>query len=206
MLSTHGHTERARLAVAIGVCAALAVLGISSLRAEHAPQQSMGLPDIGTDQPIGGQVVTLDQAAGVVPFSIYRPQDPVASDSTISRVMVWTPGPDSQATVRMEYGSGVVVTLTQWPAGQDPEVSYETQWKQAGGLGTLTTVNGHPAWLLPGNATATAPVTGSADVTISSGVADPTINTVELTIGSVDILIKGRLSIDELVRTAGTLG
>jgi hypothetical protein len=205
MLANRADASRARLVTALAVCAGVALLGISSLNNEGSSQRTIALPNIGTDQPIGGQVVTLDKAAQVMPFSIYRPQDSVASDSTISQVLVWLPGPDTQATLRIEYTSGVVVTLTQWPAGQDPAQSYTSQWEETGGLGTLTTINDHPAWVLPGNATTTRQVPSSPGTTFVSGVADPSTNTVELTIANVDILIKGRQSIDAIVQAANTV-
>jgi len=94
--------------------------------------------------------------------------------------------------------SGVIVVLTPWPVGKDPAASYKSQWSELGELGTLQTINDHPAWVLPGNAKA-----GSAQLDGgTSGVIDPSINTVEMSIGGIDIVIAGPQDEDGLLRMA----
>jgi hypothetical protein len=194
-----------------GVIAAALVVGIVGglLVAGTLGDRRVDEADIGTTDPIGGRVLSLQEAIDAVSFEVYRPQDPVASDSSLSRVWVSTRAEasdsETQAAVRLEYASGLVVTLTEWLDGQDPAASYRAQWEESGGLGSLTMINGHPAWVLPGTAQPSRSIVTLPGTSASSGVADPSVNVVELSIGNVDILLRGSMSVDTLLRVASTI-
>ncbi len=79
--------ELAPLVAAFLFAVPLGVLAVSSLAGRGDSQKL--IPDVGTSIPIGGQVTTLQQAAGSVPFRIYRPQDPVAARGGPDMENVW---------------------------------------------------------------------------------------------------------------------
>jgi hypothetical protein len=176
--------------------------GAISLNRQQHLSPGGSAADIGANGPIGGQYTTLDGAASKVPFEIVRPQDTLASDASIESV--WVSSPGDQPGVQLRYASGITVSLLQWPKGKNPATSYKSQWAESGNLGSLETINGHPAWIVPGDVGSS--VTQLPDgTTEGSGVMDPSMNTVELTVDQVDVLIQGKQSIDDLVGVAQTV-
>ena len=181
---------------AAGLTSLVLILGVA---VALSGRQAGRVPDIGEGGPIGGTYTTLEDAASKVLFDLYRPQDTLASDSSIETV--WVSSPQDEPGVQIRYESGITVTLVQWPKGKDPAESYKRQWLESGEMGTLTLINGYPAWVLPGDVGGS--VTELPDgTTEGTGVIDPTMNAVELTIGRVDILVRGTASVEDLVRVA----
>ncbi len=197
--------SRVAAPVAAFLVGLLAVLAVAELA--HRPAGGSPGPDVGTQSMIGGQQTTLEGAASQVPFPIFRPQDPLASDSSLREVWVTIPNPDVQPAVQLKYASGVVLTLTQWPPGEDPAQSYQEGLAETGGVGSLETVNGHPAWVVPANAPLPNPaqVAHPAGTTVSVGLADPSTSSIDMTIGGVDIVLKATLPISDLMRVAASV-
>jgi hypothetical protein len=150
---------------------------------------------------IGGSYVTLTQAQGIARVPLDRPQSDLASDPGLTSV--WVSSPSDPPAVRFDYASGVTVVLTLWPDGKDPATSYATQREQTGGFGSLTTINGNPAYIVGQNAVPT-PVTirSSAGGSTTVSQVDPSIATVDMSIGDVDVLIRGQFSASKLVKVA----
>ena len=147
-------------------------------------------------QPLlpGGRSVSGAEAAGLVRHSLYLLQD-----SGLGTPDVWVVqsiGEDGKpffdAVAR--YDSRLVLTYDTWPAGRDPESAYKQEASQWG-VGYVTTIVGHPAWVVPAGSKST---TG----TVSD---DPTISTVNISIGNTEVTLLGRVPVSDLVRYASTL-
>lgn len=195
--------RRVSLPAPVLVAALLAVaivVGGSIVR--FASDEPNKLADLSAPGPIGGEYATLEEALKIAPFQIYRPQDPLASDATAERV--WVAASDDAPAVQLQYASGLTVVLTRWPTGKDPEASYERQWQESGQQGTLTTINGHHAWIVPGTDEISSIQLPDGSIE-GSGVVDPNVNVVELTIDRIDIVVRGSHSVDELLRVASSI-
>ncbi|SRR6266568_2905131 len=158
--------------------------------ASKANENAPLIPDIRaeTDGLIpGGIQVPLTTAQLAAPFPLYRPQDPAASDSTLTQV--WVSTLSDANTVGFEYSSGLRAFLEAWPPGKDFE-----QWASGvsadTGSGDIETVHGTSAWV----------VAPDANWAGSPG-------SVEFLLGGVDVTLieQGDLSKDDLLRIANSI-
>ena len=196
---TRRHSSSPAVLAGLTFAGVVATLIVATVLNSGSPSHGADIANIGNGwaPPSGVPATNLNAAGAAAPYALYRPQDALASDSSISRVYVT--GGGASTNVRLGYTSGVIVVLTPWPAGKDAASSYQRQWTESGQLGTLETINGHPAWVVPGSAGATPIQVAGGGL---SGVIDPSINTVEMTIANVDILIAGPQSVGDLLRVA----
>jgi hypothetical protein len=190
-------SARAATAAFLTACLALVVVVANGVATRPAGE-SLQLGNLGNGWAPPAQLrpVSLSSAQAAVPFELARPESAIASDSLLVAAYV---DPDAQG-VRLDYQSGVVVLITPWPKGKDPAASYERQWKESGELGKLMTIDGRPAWAVPGDAKPTE-VAGSA----GSGVSDTSMNTVEFSNAGLDVVIAGPQPLSDLVQTASSV-
>ena len=163
------------------------------------PPSTRGVPDVGNGwaRPTAVDAVSLSSAQKSVGYDLPTPNDALASAASLSAAFVDADG----NTVRLDYESGVIVVVSPWPKGKDASRSYQQQWTESGGLGSLETIDGNPAWIVPGDAKPTHELPDGT----TSFVYDTSMNTVELTLGSLDVVIVGKQSVDDLIRVATTV-
>jgi hypothetical protein len=143
-----------------------------------------------TDEPLlaDGTLVTLDSAAALVQYPIYRLQD-----QSMGQPEVWLSkiGSESGSTyeVALRYDADLVLTFGRWPEGTDPAEVYQRlagEWD----AGYVTTIGGHAAWVIPPGAREPE---------------SPPVSVVHVTIGDVEITLFGRMPVEQLVSLAGSL-
>lgn len=143
-----------------------------------------------TDEPLlpGGAQVTLEEAASLVQYPIYRVQD-----GSVGPPEVWLSEtksePESTYEVALRYDAELVLTFGRWPEGIDVAGTYRqlaAEWE----AGYATTIAGHAAWIVPPDAQAPG---------------SPPVSVVHVTIGDVEITLFGRMPVERLVSLAGGL-
>lgn len=137
----------------------------------------------------GGQVVSVSEAAHEVAYPLYLP-----SDAALPPPEVWTlreigedGNPLYEAAVR--YDASVVVTYGVWTNGRDAAAEYQKMFDQSP-TGYLTTISGNPAWVVPAG---------------SPHTVDPHVSVVELSIGEVEVVLYGRVPVEDVIQYASTL-
>ncbi|MBI4261156.1 MAG: hypothetical protein HY658_11375 [Actinobacteria bacterium] len=128
-----------------------------------------------TEPFVGGRKATLAEADRLVNYPLYRPNDPMASDSTIREVWIDEPG----GQVAFEYADGLIVFLSEETF--DPEQMYENQIKE-GVPGKIVTVNGRTA------------------LVVSADELGP--GSIDFLIDGIEISIIGNLEAPDLIRIA----
>jgi hypothetical protein len=137
----------------------------------------------------GGQAVSVAEAARQVAYPLYLP-----SDAALPPPEVWSVreigedgNPFYEAAVR--YDASVVVTYGVWTNGRYPAAEYQKMFDQSP-TGYLTTISGNPAWVVPAG---------------SPHTVDPRVSVVELSIGEVEVVLYGRVPVEDLIQYASTL-
>jgi len=135
-------------------------------------------------QPLfpAGVETTLADASSAAGFPVYTPKG--LADLAPE---VWLS--EGSREVGLRYDSELVLLEVSWPGGQDPAGTYAQQAKQWR-AGYVTTISGHPAWVIPAG---------------SRAPGQPPVNVVHVTIDGVDVTLYGRTKIDDLVSVAETL-
>jgi hypothetical protein len=135
----------------------------------------------------GGRIVGIGVAASLLDYPLYLP---AAQGLPPPEVWVVQERSDDglfyEAAVR--YDSDLVLTYAQWPTGKDPGESYQRQasdWH----AGYVTTIAGHPAWVVPA----------------SENDTNPDVSVVHVSIDDVEITLLGRVSLDDLLTDASAL-
>jgi hypothetical protein len=148
-----------------------------------------------TTQPLlpGGRAVTAAEAAALVGYPLYLPQDPQlpAPDVWVVREIGEDGAPFFDAAAR--YDSSVVVTYATWSAGRDPATVYkqeEADW----GVGYVTTIADHPAWVVPAGSKSSTGAT-----------VDATVSAVHISIGQTEVALLGKIPVSDLVTYASSL-
>jgi hypothetical protein len=137
----------------------------------------------------GGQVVPVAEAVRQVAYQLYLP-----NDAALPPPEVWIVrengedgNPFYDAAVR--YDASVVITYGTWSNGRDPAAEYkkmQADWN----TGYVTTIGGHPAWVVPAG---------------SPHTADARISSVQVSIGDVEVTFLGRVPVEDLIAYASTL-
>jgi hypothetical protein len=191
------------MAVAVATLTVVGVAAgvVSAALRPNAPASS-SRPALGVQFPPGhgpffeGSKVTLTQAAVEAGYPIWRPDDPLASDPSITAV--WT-GPrsiDNQTLppmVALEYSSGIEEEL--WTALYPDPVSYLQGMAQMmdnathPGTHPFVMINGNPAVLMP-------PKTDSVGTNAAA---------IIMVKGGIQLSFHGPVSLAELERVASTV-
>ena len=120
------------------------------------------------------------------PYEVVEPQwFPPEMDSDEGEF--WFAGATDEAGIR--YGAELVLGFREWPKERDPAAAYESQasdWK----VGYTTKVNDWPAWIIPADA---------------RGPDQPPVNTIRLTRKNAGIAFFGKMSMEDLQKTAESL-
>jgi hypothetical protein len=135
--------------------------------------------------PGGHQLPEFDPSTS--PFAFYIP------DGTgLPQPEYWTlaQGDDVEhlSEFAVRYPCALAITYARWPDGTDVASRYAdmaADWKH----GYTTSINGNPAWVVPGG-----PKT-----------LDPSINVLSITIGSAEMTMFATMPVDRLVEVAATL-
>jgi hypothetical protein len=147
-----------------------------------------------------GQSMSLSDAQAKVGFNIPRPDDQLASDSQIKTVWVDTSSGAAQAQIELEYTSGLTVALE--PALKDliqSDAAQLTFFKQqvaddtaqTNGAESVSSVNGHPALVVPQNSAVWA-----------NGQSQGNSGDIEFVVGGEVIDVVGHFGTDDLQRVA----
>jgi hypothetical protein len=99
-----------------------------------------------------GTKTTLEDAIAEAPFQILRPNDPLASDHSLTAVWVRA-GP--AALVTLQYRSGILIKVQEYQ-GKDPATNYAAVQKDFENA-YVTTIGREPALILRGNVPGMAP-------------------------------------------------
>ena len=138
--------------ILIGVSGALWLHFHSSSSPSRGVLSQIGLPN-GVPFP-NAKRVSLASASEAVPFVLYRPQDALASDQSVVRVWV-TPNGAAAPQAAIEYKSGIRVHILPQQF-QDVLAAYQGVIEETK-IGSVETINGFPALILPGNIPGYAP-------------------------------------------------
>jgi hypothetical protein len=125
--------------------------------------------------------VALAKAIKTAGFVVYRPQDPLASDESLSETWLAANPPQ----VGLKYSSGLEVYVEPSVLG-DPKKRYQ-HWISQGTPGHIEAIFGVTSFVIPGN----------------SGQGTPA--SVDLVLNGVHVAIVGDSSVDELRRVAATI-
>jgi hypothetical protein len=142
-----GHAVRST-AFAIGLAAVLSVFAVATLDSRQQPRKqtvSAGGLDIGGAPLAAGTSVSLSSAIASVPFPVVRPQEDLASDTSIADVWVrtsWDP------EVLIQYSSGVRLEVRRWPFTGSPEDYYQAQITD-GVPGRIVPIRGINVFVVP---------------------------------------------------------
>jgi hypothetical protein len=138
---------------------------------------------------LGGQVVSVAEASRQVAYQLYLP-----IDAALPPPEVWIVrengedgSPFYDAAVR--YDASVVITYGTWSKGRDPAAEYQKMQAESN-TGYVTTIVGHPAWVVPAG---------------SPHTADARISSVQVSIGDVEMTFLGRVPVGDLIAYASTL-
>jgi hypothetical protein len=134
----------------------------------------------------GGIRVSVEEAAARSGIAVYRPQASLASDDSLSEVWL---GTANVPEIGLRYESGLRAYLSVWPAGKKPADFYG-RFVAESGVGWTTTINGHPALVIPANA---------------QGDGFPPTTVVDISLGSVEVSLHADVSVEELVAIAATV-
>lgn len=137
----------------------------------------------------GGRVVSVAEAARLVTYQMYLPNDAAlpVPEVWVVRNIGEDGSPYYDAAVR--YDSSVVITYGVWSNGRDPATEYQKMYAESK-TGYLTTIGGNPAWVVPAGSPQTV---------------DPRISVVEVSIGEVEMTLFGRVPVGDLIAYASTL-
>jgi hypothetical protein len=136
----------------------------------------------------GGHTTTIADAASLVAYPLFLPQDP-----GLPAPQVWVVheiGEDGSPLVEaaVRYDSSLILTYAHWPSGADPASSYVKEaadWH----AGYVTTIAGNPAWVVPAN----------------ENDEDSSVNGIHVSIGEVEVNLLGRIPLKNLLSDASTL-
>ena len=130
-----------------------------------------------------GQEVSLEEAEARAGIEIFVPAGPMAT----SDAETWY-GPLSDEVVQ-RFGPDLVVVYNAWEPGQDPAAESQSP-ASSWGAGKSSTIDGHPAWIVP---------EGAQDK------GHPPVSVVHITISDADITLFGKMPIDDLIEIADGL-
>lgn len=145
------------------------------------PRQLTDIFDPSKPLMLSGKETTLQEVATIAGFPVYTPNE--AADVSPE---VWYSADTSEVALR--YDTDLVLLLTPWPSGAKLDVAapYDAQAKEMG-VGHTTTINEHPAWVLPS--------TGEDG-------GDGSVSVVHLMIDKIDVTLYGTMPVDDLVKVA----
>lgn len=132
----------------------------------------------------GGVETSLSAATSAVTFPVLRPDDPLASDASLTEVWVSESGVPQ---VALEYASGILVLVKQVEFS-DPVAKYEAIQKDFGSS-YVTKIGNAPALVLTGNIPGRAP-------------------SIDMVIGEVNVQIQGRtgpFTVEDILRVAASI-
>lgn len=136
---------------------------------------------------LGGRLVGLEQAKDITGIPVLRPRHPLASDASLYQVWIST---SETPEVALRYSTGVRVYLSVWPPGSVPATFYQTQVAESG-VGEFQMISGNPAWVVAANAQAPS---------------WPPNAVVDVSIGNIEVILQGNVSVEDLVAVAETVG
>ncbi len=184
-------------ALGLGLIIAVTFVALRDLPASRSAealsgQVAYGIAQVPGQGPFTGgdqAKVSLAQALDSAPYHIFRPEDRLASDKTITEVWTATLGEekDSEYNVAFEYESGLEV-LIKPAALSDPRSAYSNIVEE-GGFGRALDINGFPALLISQGSDGTGENPGSVDMVLDG----------------VQVSIIGHLADDDLLGIAQSL-
>jgi hypothetical protein len=130
-----------------------------------------------------GSIVSLEEAEARSGRDLFLPPANVMDVAP----EIWLDPASGDVTVR--YGSTLVIGFGAWEQGQDPATSYARS-AASWGVGEISQIAGHPAWLIPANAQAPG---------------QPPVTVVHVARGGWDITLFSTASVEDLVDTAAGL-
>ncbi|MGZ4129839.1 MAG: hypothetical protein ACXVPR_03305, partial [Actinomycetota bacterium] len=137
----------------------------------------------------GGRIVSIGEAARLVPYQMYAPADAALPPPEVWLVRYNAENGQPAYDAALRYDASVVVDYSVWTNGRDPATEYE-KMRANWNTGYVTTVGGNPAWVVPAGSPQTL---------------DPRISVVDLSIGDVEVSFLGRVPVEDLLQYAGTL-
>ncbi len=145
--------------------------------------------DPSQDLLLGGHLVSISEAAHLVPYRLYLPVDAALPEPEVWVVPYNAEDGTPSYDAAVRYDSSVVITFATWTNGRDPATEYEkmqSDWN----VGYVTSINGNPAWVVPAG---------------SSHSVDQRISSVAVSIGDVEMTFLGRVTVEDLIAYASTL-
>lgn len=169
---------------------ATGVIGSSGSASHQSDRLGISVPP-STSPFVDGARVSLQTAVAEAGYPIYRPNDPAASDASMTAVWIeQTSGPDGVSHVALEYPSGIEV-IDQPMDVPDAKAFFQTMANEIGLPNAVQTVEGVPALVIPQNSSVDATNSNPSSVTfIGQG---------------VEVAIYGHVPVDGLLRVAGSV-
>ena len=193
----HSGRTRHKIMAVVGAAGLLSGL-LAANWARHLENPRPAAPvRFGAEVPAGrgglvdGQPVSLSEAGVDAGFSLYRPNDSLASDDSLTAAFIDHRGGDLPTThVSLEYASGINVMLE--PAFySDSATRYKSLAAELGDTVTVQTVDGRPAIIVPENDPEEATGTNAGSVTF--------------VVNGIQVQITGHYSSAELLRIASSV-
>jgi hypothetical protein len=133
-----------------------------------------------------GRPVSIQEAESEAPFHVFR-LGGSGGDADLAAVWIEDNPGASGTHVALEYSSGIEVTAQESPFS-DPQVAFRQLADELSGAGTVETVNGVPALVIPQGSTKQSP-----------------IGSVGLVRQGVYIVVYGHLPVGQLIQIAASL-
>jgi hypothetical protein len=166
---------------------------------ESQPRSDLGIvvPPPGQGPFLDGIKTTLEAVDRRANFPVFRPNDPLASDSSLTAV--WFESETNQ--VALEYRSGIEIILQpesdRCPNCPDPRTGFEQRAAQFGPPVRVQVIHGVPALVFPS--------TIKTDVHRGIYVTGGPLSAVELILKGVHISVAGEVGLDDLIRVTTSL-